>query len=78
MMLRAAVLPLLLLSACSQSAPEATPKAGSVSVLDIAPAEPRSNPAEVIAEAEKRNEGGLNERLRAERKAKQQADHQTL
>lgn len=77
LMLRDAALPLLFLTACSQSQPEAAPKVNTVSVLDVPPAEPRGNPADVIAEAEKRNEGGLNERLKIEREAKQKPDPPT-
>ena len=77
LILRDGALPLLLLTACSQSQPEAAPKVNTVSVLDVPPAEPRSNPADVIAEAGKRNEGGLNERLKIEREANEKSNSQT-
>lgn len=57
----------------SRSPPGATAR---TTLLDIPPVTPRNRPAEVAAEVEKRNEGGLNERLKAEREAQQKPNPQ--
>ncbi|KWS03765.1 hypothetical protein AZ78_1314 [Lysobacter capsici AZ78] len=67
---------LLILTACTQEAPKAnvaTP--GETTILDLADDSPAKPPniLEQVAEAEKRNEGGLNARLQAQRKEREKA-----
>lgn len=66
---------LLILTACTQEAPKAAAIPGKTTILDLADDSPAKPPniLEQVAEAEKRNEGGLSARLQAKRKEREKA-----
>lgn len=77
MLTRAVVLSattLLILTACTQEAPKVAAGAPQTTILDLPEdTSPPPSITEQVAIAEKRNEGGLNARLQAERKEREKA-----